>query len=144
MAKYLIVKCEEIGECEEKEPICLTDDYDKYNKYGYEIYRINNDNSLTKVRDYDSVTTTKLGVYYWNNSTDCETTDPIVLETWDGNVDNITKSQIKELKEKYHFSSESVGEIYTEITCWGGHGEEIDGKWMVIGQIEDDNYSTGY
>lgn len=144
MAKYLIIECEEIGECEEKEPICLTDDYDKYNKYGYEIYKINNDNSLTKVRDYDSVTTTKMGVYYWDDDSKVGTTEPIVLETWDGNRDNITKSQIKKLKEKYHFSSTAVEEIYTAITCWGNHGEEIDGKWTVIGQIEDDHYCIGY
>lgn len=57
MAKYLIIKCEELNdqyECDaDREPICLTDDYNKYNKWGYEIYGINDDNSLTKLKSYN-------------------------------------------------------------------------------------------
>lgn len=149
MAKYLIVKCEELDdpyECDaDRMPICLTDDYNKYNKYGYEIYRINNDNSLTKVRDYNSVTTTKMGVYYWNydNYNDLESTKPNVLETWKGDSDSITKSQVKKLKEKYHFKG-MVKDIYDDITHCAGYGEEIDGKWTVIGEINDNDYCIGY
>lgn len=147
MAKYLIVKCKPLSdqwECDaDREPICLTDDYDKYNKYGYEIYRINNDNSLTQVREYDSITTTKMGVYYWDDSFEVETTDPIVLETWKGDSNSITKSQVKKLKEKYHFKG-TIKEIYTEITHCMGYGEENNGKWIVIGEINDNDYAIGY
>lgn len=56
--KYLIIKCKELAdqfECDaERIPICITDDMSKYNyRYGYEIYKINNDGSLTLIKEYD-------------------------------------------------------------------------------------------
>lgn len=58
--KYLIVECNELGdqcECDaDRTPICVVDDYTNYNEYGYEIYLINKDGMLKKIRDYDEVT----------------------------------------------------------------------------------------
>lgn len=56
--KYLIVKCKELAdqfECDaDRTPICITDDISKYHyKYGYEIYKINNNGSLTLIKEYD-------------------------------------------------------------------------------------------
>lgn len=34
-------------------PLCITDDKQKFWKYGYEIYSINDDGFLTLIKDYD-------------------------------------------------------------------------------------------
>ena len=56
--KYLIVKCKELEdqlECDaDRIPICITDDISKYKyRYGYEIYKIRSDGSLTLMKGYD-------------------------------------------------------------------------------------------
>lgn len=55
--KYLVVKCVELMdayECDaDRTPICITDNYTKYNRRGYEIYSINKNGTLKKIRDYD-------------------------------------------------------------------------------------------
>lgn len=44
MKKYLIIECDELSdayECDaDRTPICLTDDFEKFNHYGYEIYEV--------------------------------------------------------------------------------------------------------
>ena len=53
--KYLIIKCTELCdqyECDAyREPICITDNYDDFNKYGYEIYKICSE-SLVLIKEY--------------------------------------------------------------------------------------------
>ena len=57
--KYLIVKCVELGdqwECDANRfPLCLVNNYAKYNKYGYEIYKIiYPEGKLKRIKNYES------------------------------------------------------------------------------------------
>ena len=58
--KYLIIRCDELRdqwECDaDRTPICLTDDYSKYNCRGYEIYEIQKDNTFKLIREYNDIT----------------------------------------------------------------------------------------
>lgn len=55
--KYLVVKCVELWDSEEcdadRTPICITDNYTKYNRRGYEIYSIDENGRLKQIRDYN-------------------------------------------------------------------------------------------
>ena len=54
--KYLIIECTELGdqwECDaDRTPICITDDFNKFNEYGYEIYKILDNGSFKLVKKY--------------------------------------------------------------------------------------------
>ena len=56
MKKYLIVKCKELNdqwECEaDRKPVCVTDNYSRYNRYGFDIWLIKESGSLVKIKDY--------------------------------------------------------------------------------------------
>lgn len=54
---YLVVKCKALDDQWEtdaaREPILITDNTDPYDGYGYEIYHINSDGTLTLEKDYE-------------------------------------------------------------------------------------------
>ena len=56
MKKYLIVVCAELDdqyECDaNRTPICVTDDYSPYNRYGFDIWLIKESGSLIQIKDY--------------------------------------------------------------------------------------------
>lgn len=148
MYKYLIVKCDDLNdqwECDaNRTPVCLTNDYSKYNKMGYEIYEVKADGTLKQIREYDDVTERWLCVYLWNNSEEVEEKSPdIAIKIKKGDRDNVTKSLIKKIKQQYHFS-ESINEIEREIRCCGSYGEEMNNRWVVFGEVFDNHYPYGY
>lgn len=53
--EYLVVKCEPLNdqyECDaDRTPICVTNDYSKYNNEEYEIYAIYKDNRIKLIRE---------------------------------------------------------------------------------------------
>ena len=55
--KYLIIKCKELKdqwECDvDRAPICITNDFNKFNKFGYEIYEIRANGTLRLLKDYE-------------------------------------------------------------------------------------------
>lgn len=55
--KYLIIKCVELEdqfECDaDRTPICITDNFNKFNKYGYEIYMIHANGTLNLIKHYN-------------------------------------------------------------------------------------------
>lgn len=55
--KYLVIKCVELldqYECDaDRRPICVCDNYHKYNKKGYEIYEIRENGKLVLIHDYE-------------------------------------------------------------------------------------------
>ena len=147
--KYLVVKCEELGdqyECDANRiPVCITDDYSEYNKFGYEIYKVLENGKLKLIRDYDQTTNEGFAVYYWKVYTDdVEITDPTILESLSQKRrEDFTKSLIQRLKKKYRFS-DTVDDIFTEIRNTGSYGDFIEDKWVVIGEYYDGHYSLGY
>jgi hypothetical protein len=143
--KYLVIKCKELGdqwECDaDREPLCVVDDYTAYDKCGYEIYRIHDDGSLEKIREYDDITDEYIAYceYDENESQDI----PVkVIRLKDGSRYDITKSDIKKWLKQFDFT-DLADEIETDLNCSGVHGELIHGHWCVIGEAFDDVYPTG-
>ena len=140
--KYLIIKCDELSdgwECDAyREPICMTDDYSKYG-YSYEVYELQSDSTFKLIKDYDKSNEEGIAIYDY--------TDDKLNKVFEKHKDlgryEITKSQVKKWKSKYHFE-ETIEEILTDLQCSGSHGEEISGKWIVIGEYTDDKYTSGY
>lgn len=149
--KYLVVKCEELNdgyECDANRiPVCITDDYSEYNKFGYEIYKVLENGKLKLIREYDQTTNEGFAVYYWKNTDDVEVirvTNPTILENLSQKRrEDFTKSLIQRLKKKYRFSG-TVNDIFADIQSFGSYGDLIEDKWIVIGEYYDDNYSSGY
>lgn len=148
MKKYLIVECVELGdqwECDaDRTPICVVDDYSKYSDGGYDIYKINSDGSLTLIQDYTKCKT-YFAVCRWDDLDSLEEVDPdfvLRLEKIESR-DDFTKEMCKTFKELYHFEDD-VEEIYTDLIQTGEHAEEIDGQWVVIGEVIGKRYPLGY
>ena len=59
MKRYLIIKCAELSntfECDaNRTPICLTNDFDKFNRYGYEIYEVQKNGEFKLIKDYGRI-----------------------------------------------------------------------------------------
>lgn len=59
MAKYLIIKCNELSdqyECDaDRFPVCLVDDWADFNKYGYEVYEVLKNNTFKLIKNYELV-----------------------------------------------------------------------------------------
>lgn len=149
MYKYLVIECNELGdqwECDaDRKPVCLVEDYSQYNKRGYEIYEIKTDGTLKIIREYDDITNERICVYWWNSENkveECPLPDKII-KIKDGDRDNVTKSLIKKIKQKYKFA-DTIEEIEGDISCSGNHAELIDNKWIVFGEAFDDWYPYGY
>lgn len=142
--KYLIIKCSELSdqyECDaDRTPVCLTDDFEKYNRYGYEIYEITSENTFKLIKEYSTSSNQGMAVYKWYDETD-EKDEPDEIMVMDKNYkrEDYTKSKIKKIKSNYHFK-DSVNEIYTDIQCSGSHGEEINGEWVVVGEYIEGGY----
>lgn len=143
--KYLVVKCDELGdqfECDaDRRPLCIVDDYTNYNKCGYEIYAINEDGTLEKIRDYDEVTDEYIA--YCEYIDEDSRTPSKVIRLKDGDRDAITKNDIKKWRTQFHFT-EDIKEMQSDFDCGGAYGETINGIWCVIGEALDDWYPTAY
>ena len=59
MAKYLIMKCDELSdqyECDaDRSPVCLADNWTYYNEYGYEVYEVLKNNTFKLIKSYEQV-----------------------------------------------------------------------------------------
>lgn len=138
--KYLVVKCTELGdqwECDaDREPICLTNDFAKFDKYGYEIYEITSGNTFKLVKKYDTSSEEGVAIYKWHNADEFDEDDEpdeIIAIFKNHTRDMYTKSKIKQIKSEYHFE-DSIDDIYNDMRCSGVHAEEINGEWVVIGE----------
>lgn len=148
--KYLIIECEELGdqwECDaNRTPVCITDDFDKYNQYGYEIYKICDNETFELIKNYEESDEEGYAIYKWYNDNEVEDKEPdvIIEEFKNAECSDFTKSKIKKLKSKYHFK-DTVDEIYSDIQCSHQHGEEINHEWVVLGYyIKGSHYRKGY
>ena len=145
--KYLIIKCKELNdqyECDaDRTPVCVTDDYSSYNKKGYEIYRIEENGNLTKIREYDEVSECYIGYFEWNDEDDDYDNGPLKkVRLKNGDRDDVSLSDIKKWKKLFHFSA-SANEIKEDIDCCGAFGALIGDKWCVLGVAYDDDCPTG-
>lgn len=140
--KYLVVGCTEVednyGYDIYREPICVCDDFTKYNYHGYEIYQINDDGSLKLIRKSDDVTNKSVCIVIYNDPSE-EVLEVIKLH--DG--EEITINDIKQFKKKFHIG-DSIHEIKEGIEEENEYGYEATGHWVVLGIAYDDIYPTGY
>ena len=148
MKKYLIVKCEELGdqwECDaDRTPICMTDDYSTYG-LGYEVYELTPENEFHCIKEYEEPLEYGIAIYKWLDVDDeRHIPDEIMRKYPEKDRDDFTLAEIKEICKKYHFEENTPREILTEISHCGGYGEEVNGEWVVIGEYRDDRFSLGY
>lgn len=148
MEKYLIMKCEELGdqfECDaDRTPICMTDDYSTYG-IGYEVYELTSENKFRCIKEYDVPLECGIAIYKWTDGNDeRDIPDEIIQKYPDKDRDDFTLKEIKEICKKYHFEEGTPEEILKELSCCGAHGEEVNGEWVVIGEYLDDRFSMGY
>lgn len=146
--KYLVVKCDELNdqwECDaNRTPICLTDDYSKYDCFGYDIYEVKADGTFELIREYGQISCEEIVIAIWNDAETTEEKDPdkiIPIKKGDRKV--VSKKLVEKLKRQYHFP-DTVTEIFNDITCSGAYGEEINGAWVVLGEKMDNIIMKGY
>ena len=142
--KYLIVKCEELGdqyECDANRiPVCITDNPSEYG-LGYEVYEIKEDNTFSLVKEYDTPLEKGMALYYWKLDEDEKEDKPTIIQKWV----NFTRFEItEEIVEQIGFEEEEVNEIIKSIECQGSYAEDFDDKWLVLGEYLDDYFSVGY
>lgn len=147
--KYLVVKCEELSdqyECDaNRTPFCLTDDYSSFG-VGYEVYEILPNNKFKLIKDYEDCLEKGIAIYYWKGSSSCDGNgcpDKTLKKFKNETHDDFSKSRIKKIKTQYGFK-ESIEEIYSDVRYCGSHGEEINNKWIVIGEYRDNIFSCGF
>lgn len=144
--EYLIIECNELGdqwECDaDRTPICITEDPSKYG-VGYEVWKILDDGTLEKIKDYKKALEKGLALYYWEEGREEEEAPTIIEKYPNKDRDSFSKSFFKKMKARAKFS-ETVADIETNIHCSGAHGEEIEGKWVVFGEYRDDRFDCGY
>ena len=130
MAKYLIMKCNELAdqyECDaDRIPVCLVDE-------------VLEDNTFKLIRNYEQAGEQKISVCFWNSlrADDIEDAPNLVIDICSGDRKNITKAMIEDIKERYHFEND-IEDIYLDIKSSGHYGEEINGKWIGFGERIDD------
>lgn len=142
--KYLIVKCEELGdqyECDANRiPVCITDNPSEYG-LGYEVYELKEDNTFSLVKEYDTPLERGMALYYWGIDEDPRENKPTIIQKWV----NFTRFEItEEIVEQIGFEEEEVNEIIKSIKYQGSYAEEFDKKWLVLGEYLDDYFSVGY
>lgn len=104
---------------------------------------MNPNNTFTLVKDYGEALKSGYALYYWLEGRE-EDTLPNVIKQWQGwTRNNITKSQVKNIKKEAGFH-DTIEEIITDIRSCGSHGETIQDKWVVFGNYADNSYSLGY
>ena len=148
MAKYLIIECNELGdqwECDaDRRPLCITDDKDKFWKVGYEIYEIHSDGSLELIKHYEDAKEEGFAFYLWSEGKNPETCPPDqILDRYVTNDDFCPQDILEKWARDAKFEG-NLTDIMLEVINSGSHGEEIDGKWVVIGQYRDDVFDLGY
>ena len=145
--KYLIMKCTFLGdqyECDaDREPVCMTDDPTPYG-YGYEVYEVQDDSSLLRIKEIEDANEEGMALYRWQDGTN-ESDPPEVLmkfpnlTRWTIPLDVLTA-----VIEKAGFSEETAEEILAEVICTGAYGEENDDYWVVFGEYRDNRFDCGY
>ncbi len=150
---YLVIECEELNdqyECDaDRKPVCLTCDYpDEYNRVGYEIYEVLDDNTFKLIKEYTQGGDTFVAVYGWEIETYPEGEEiPEVFEEWQefSDTSQIPDRTLKDIIRGNHFH-DSFELIKEDLNHRGAHGEIIDDYWVVIGNATQgfEDFDRGY
>lgn len=134
---YLIIKCEELNdqyECDyNRIPLCLTEDCSKYG-VGYEVYKINKDNTFSLMKESDTAIETGMCVVIRDDN------DNIIGNPEKfPNKTSFSKNEIKKLKSKYRLT-DTVNEIFCELSHNLNYGCAVNDKYVMLGKYRDDRY----
>jgi hypothetical protein len=145
--KYLIVECTPLNdpyECDaDRTPICMTDDPSQYG-YGYEVWEVQEDGTLVRVKDCDAANESGMALYYWPEDAE-ESDPPEVLQKFPGMTRwDVSAETIASIIRMANFTEADAKEILNDIYHSGSYGEEGNDCWMVFGEYEDDKFSLGY
>lgn len=160
MTKYLIVKCEELGdqyECDaDREPMFLVDDWEDWYKknhptYWFEVYKFVDDKEAELVKQYVDSIDEGMALYYWDNDADYEEVPPTVI------------ARYKDY-DRYSIVPEEVWKVFRQGAYWAdgdefteanfksdlkgcGYASWLDKeykKYWVYGHYADGRYDVGY
>ena len=159
MTKYLIMKCEELGdqyECDaNREPICLVDDWEDWYKknfptYRFEVYKFVDDEEAELVKRYEDYIDEGMALYFWNIEDNYEEVEPTVVGQYPNFDRNspVPKKVWKIFRQGAYWADE---EVYTEKEfkndlASGGYAawcDEARKKWWVYGPYADGRYAAG-
>lgn len=141
--KYLVIECENLDDDINRIPLCLTDDVSSYGR-GYEIYEIDEDGSLTCIKECDEALESGMALYWWDEDDNAENSIPNIIQQFRGlRRDEVNVNFIKSIQNKSGFE-ESLEDILLDIRCGGSHGEAIGNRWVVFGEYSDSHFAVGY
>lgn len=147
MAKYLVIECNKLDdqwECDaDRQPLCVTDDKNKFWKVGYEIYEIYPDGSLKLIKDYETTKEFGFALYFWEGNENPECDAPTVIEKMPNYEKCVPNNVLKSWIKQAHFYG-SFDEIKKDIERCGGYSEDVGNKYYVIGTYADDKFDCGY
>ena len=160
MTKYLIVKCEELGdqyECDaNREPMFLVDDWEKWYhdnlpRYKFEVYKFEDDKQCTLEKTYETSMDYGMALYYWHEGEDCETVSPTVVAKY-ARADRNTPVPDEVLSVFHQGAYWSDGDKFTDkdfkkdLKCCGAASwlDEKYEKYWVYGNYEDGRYCPNY
>ena len=161
MTKYLIVKCEELGdqyECDaDREPMFLVDDWEEwYNKnnptYWFEVYKFVDDEEAELIKQYDDSMNEGMALYYWDNDeVDHEDVAPTVIARYKdyGRHSTVPEKVWKVFRQGAYWSDgdEMTEEQFKKDLKSCGYTSWIDKeykKYWVYGHYTDGRYDLGY
>ena len=126
-------------------PVIISEDKNKYG-YGYDIWQINEDGTLEKIKDYGESFEEGMALYFWEDDTEEtveETATNVIIKYPNKDRDSFDNNFFKKLKNRAGFKEDIKG-IIEDVRYCGSHGELVGGKWIVFGEYLDDYYSKGY
>lgn len=138
--KYLIIECREVNDLytyDVRTPLCMTDDPAPYEKYGYEIYEVQEDGSF---KQYEFTITpekeTGLALYYWPAGTDTEEDEPVIVDIFPGwNRNNVTATMVALMG--FEEEPETIIDLVRDS---GGYSEIVDDEYTVISEYRGDYF----
>jgi hypothetical protein len=138
--KYLIIECREVNDLyvyDVRTPLCITDDPAPYEKYGYEIYEVQEDGSF---KQYEFAITaekeTGLALYYWPADADTEEDEPVIVDIFPGfNRSHVTAAMVALMG--FEEEPETIIDL---IRSSGGYSEIVDNEYTVISEYRGDYF----
>ena len=161
MTKYLIMKCEELGdqfECDaNREPMFLVDDWKKWYwenqpNYMFEVYKFEDEEECTLEKRYEEAMEEGMALYFWRAGENPEEVPPTVIAHYkDYDRHSAVPKKVRSVFRQGAYWSDD-DEEYTEenfkndLKCCGSASweDKKHEKYWVYGHYADGRYSLGY
>lgn len=137
--RYLVMSCVEYGDYEDREPLLVCEEIPcEYMGHNYEHYKINEDGTLTLVKDSGTCKEEGMALCRWSRDDDPEEVEPQVIYKYKNKTRNAKiPAAVKNAMSKLDYMENLVK------NC--GYMSGYDDKYYwVYGEYMDDDYSLGY